>query len=277
MKVAYSGIEGAFAHIAAMHLYPKEKLISCRSFRDAYEAVEKGNADAAVLPIENSFAGEVGQVTDLMFFGSLSVCRIYEMQIMQNLLAVPGAELSDIRMVISHRQALEQCERFIAEHHFEQESTVNTARAAREVAMTQDIHMGAIASAETAKIYGLQVLVPEINESRDNTTRFAVFMRKEDIPRSTERKGFIMVFTVPDIAGGLAKAINIIGEYGFNMSILRSRPMKELAWNYYFYVEAEGDITSVYGKEMIARLSFWCDKLKIVGQFDIKKSMEEQA
>ncbi len=275
MKIAYSGIEGAFAHIAAMHLYKGEELISYKSFREAYEAVENGSCYAAVLPIENSFAGEVGQVTDLMFFGNLEIDRVYEMEIVQNLLGIKGAKQEDIKKVISHPQALGQCEGFLNDLNVEQEEAVNTARAARAVAQQNDIHLAAIASAETAKIYGLDILAPHINESKDNKTRFAVFKKKESIDIQTEKAdGFILLFTVPNIAGGLAKAINIIGEYGFNMSILRSRPTKSLAWNYYFYAEAEGDVTSIYGKEMLARLSFWCDKVKIVGQF--YRALEEE-
>lgn len=272
MKIAYSGIEGAFAHIAARYLYPEEEHLSCRSFRDAYEAVQKGMCDAAVLPIENSYAGEVGQVTDLMFSGDLVIEEVFNMHISQNLIGLPGTKLSDIRKVISHPQALSQCETFILAHALEQEAAVNTARAAREVAKCRDPHLAAIASVETAKIYGLSVIEQNINESRDNTTRFAVFVKKEKEPEEPEIKdGFILLFTVPNVAGGLAKALTIIGDYGFNMSILRSRPMKSLAWQYYFYVEAEGDVTGEYGREMLARLTFWCDMVKVVGRYTTKK------
>ncbi len=273
MKIAYSGIKGAFAHIAAKELYPNDELISYKNFKEAYRAVDKGECFAAVIPIENSFAGEVGPVIDLMFSGSLEADEVYEMHITQNLLGIKGAKLSDIRKVISHTQALGQCEGFIEENKFESEAAVNTARAAAEVAKMGDIRVAAIASDETARLYGLEIIVPDINDSKDNTTRFAVFKRPEDIERGGEDKnGFILLFTVPNIAGGLAKALTIIGDYGFNMSILRSRPMKSLAWNYYFYVEAEGDINSERGREMIARLSFWCESVKITGRYSIKKS-----
>ena len=272
MIIAYSGIEGAFAHIAARHLYPEEELLSCHSFKEAYEAVQDGSCDAAVLPLENSYAGEVGQVTDLMFSGDLVVEEVYNMHISQNLVGLPGAGLSQVRKVISHPQALSQCESFIRSYGLEQEAAVNTARAAREVADRRDPRLAAIASAETAKFYGLCVIEPDINESRDNTTRFAVFVRKDRQKADPEKKdGFILLFTVPNVAGGLAKALTIIGDYGFNMNILRSRPMRSLAWQYYFYVEAEGDITGEYGREMIARLSFWCDMLKVVGRYAAKK------
>ena len=103
MKIAYSGIEGAFAHIAAKRIFPAEELISYGDFRSAYEAVEKGECDYAVLPIENSYAGEVGQVTDLMFQGGLFVNGVYTLNVMQNLLGVKGASVESVRKVISPR------------------------------------------------------------------------------------------------------------------------------------------------------------------------------
>ena len=274
MKIAYSGIEGAFAHIAAKQIYPNEELKAYKGFREAYCSVVSGECYAAVIPIENSFAGEVGQVTDLMFSGELEIDEVYEMHITQNLLGVPGAKISDIKKVISHPQALGQCEGYIAEHDFETEAAVNTARAAAAVAKQNDVHTAAIASLETARLYGLDVIEADINDSKDNTTRFAIFKKKEDIKKDgSEKDGFILLFTVPNIAGGLAKALTIIGDYGFNMSILRSRPMKSLAWNYYFYVEAEGDVDGEYGKEMLARLSFWCESVKIAGRYKVQRSL----
>ncbi len=279
MKIAYSGIEGAFAHIAAMRLYPNEELISFKSFKEAYDAVVEKKCDAAVLPIENSYAGEVSQVSDLMFSGDLIVEDVYGLAITQNLLGIPGAKKSDIKKVISHPTALEQCENYIYENNFEPEGAVNTARAAYRVAKMNSKEVAAIASEETAALYGLEVIEKDINESKDNTTRFAVFINKEDEKpesKAEKKNAFILLFTVPNIAGGLAKAINIIGDYGFNMHILRSRPMKSIAWNYYFYVEAEGDITNEYGREMIARLSFWCDTVKIVGRYNLIEEKQDQ-
>ena len=119
MKIAYSGIKGAFAHIAAKRIFPGDELVSFGDFRSAYEAVEKGECDYAVLPIENSYAGEVAQVNDLMFQGSLVLNGVYTLNVQQNLLGLPGAGLSDIKQVISHPQALEQCSDFIQEYQLE--------------------------------------------------------------------------------------------------------------------------------------------------------------
>ena len=268
MQVAYCGVEGAFAHIAAKRIFPYGAPVSFPSFEEAYAAVEDGRCDVAVLPIENSYAGEVGQVVDLMFSGKLYVNGVYDLAVMQNLLGVPGTTVQDIRTVVSHPQALSQCWPYIQKHGFEIRSAANTAVAAQMVAEAGDKHTAAIASAETAALYGLEVLDHDINESHDNTTRFAVFSRVEEKPAQKQKGGaFLLLFTVKDEAGGLAKAVNIISAYNFNMRVLRSRPMKGLPWHYYFYVEAEGDDTSENGQRMINALRAACPLVKVVGRY----------
>jgi len=267
MKISYSGVEGAFAHIAASRIFPSSELVSCKSFEEAYEAVENGECDLAVLPIENSYEGEVGQVADLMYSGSLYINGVYDLPISQNLLAIPGAKLKDITRVISHPQALGQCHKYIKKHNLEEVQTSNTARAAMQVAEEGDIHTAAIASVETAEIYGLNVLDHDINESRTNTTRFAVFSKSQDTERNGSEDNFILIFTVNNEAGALANAINIIGKYGFSMKVLRSRPLRGASWEYYFYVEAEGNDTSEDGKLMLKELGDYCNQIKVVGHY----------
>ncbi len=268
MKVAYSGTEGAFAHIAATRMFPTARTRPYADFESAYRAVECGECDAVVLPIENSSNGEVGQVSDLMFAGSLFVNAVTELAITQDLLGLSGAKVSDIKTVISHPQALGQCAPFIHEHHLHTQEYANTALAARHVAELGDPTIAAIASAEAAKLFGLEVLARNINESRTNTTRFAVFSRAEH-HHSRREMGVhsILLFSVRNEAGALAKAIDIIGQHGFNMRTLRSRPMKELLWQYYFYVEAEGNIYTEQGQDMLRELATCCDRLKTVGTY----------
>ena len=276
MKVAYSGTEGAFAHIATEKLFPTAKKIPYASFEDAYKSVEKGECDAVVLPLENSYNGEVGQVTDLMFSGSLYVKQIIELPITQDLIGVKGARLSDIKEVYSHPQALGQCDNFIKQNGFNTHEYANTALAAKMVAEKADKSVAAIASGDAARIFGLEIIAQNVNESRINTTRFAVFSRSESKPTSKKMgTETIILFTVRNEAGALAKAIEIIGKHGFNMRTLRSRPMKDLLWQYYFYVEAEGNVHTEEGKEMMHELSQYCDKLKSIGTF-VKNNLEEK-
>ena len=275
VKVAYNGVPGAFAHIAAGRIFPDAVLTAFGSFRDAYEAAASGACDYAVIPIENSYAGEVGPAMDLMFDGELYVTGVYTLPITQNLLAAPGARIADVRRVISHPQAISQCETYIKSHGWQVETAANTAAAAKHVAEANDPATAAIASAETAVLYGLDVLDHDINESTVNTTKFAVFTRLREDRRPGGEDSFILMFTANDVAGSLAKAINVISDYGFNMKTLRSRPVKERAWEYYFYVVVEGDVFAPRGQRMLDALSGQCQKLKVVGHYTAEKDLKE--
>ena len=265
LKVAYSGVEGAFAHIAAGRIFPEGKRVSYSDFKAAYDSVVRGESDVAVLPIENSYAGEVGQTIDLIFSGNLFINGIYELEIHQNLLGIQGATVDDIKKVTSHPQALSQCHDYIEMRGFEAEEANNTALAAKTVAEANDKTLGAIASMETAEIYGLKVIESNINKSGENTTRFAVLSKVK--ATSPALSSTVLMFTVKHEAGSLANAISIIGQYGYSMTALRSRPMKKHSWQYYFYVEIEGVIDSKNGEKMIEELSKVCDKLKVAGTF----------
>lgn len=265
LKVAYSGVEGAFAHIAAGRIFPESDRVSYSDFKAAYDSVARGESDVAVLPIENSYAGEVGQTIDLIFSGSLYINGIYELDIHQNLLGVPGATVEDIRRVTSHPQALSQCHDYIKMRGFETEEANNTALAAKTVAEAKDKSLGAIASVETAEIYGLKVLEANINKSGENTTRFAVLSKVR--AASPALSNTVLMFTVKHEAGSLANAIGIIGQYGYSMTALRSRPMKKHSWQYYFYVEIEGTTDTENGRRMIEELGRVCDELKVAGTF----------
>ena len=265
LKVAYSGVEGAFAHIAAGRIFPEGNRVAHGDFKAAYDAVVHGECDVAVLPIENSYAGEVGQTMDLIFSGSLYINGIYELEIHQNLLGLPGATVESIKKVTSHPQALSQCHDYIKMRGFEAEEANNTALAAKTVAEGGDKSLAAIASVETAEIYGLRVIEANVNKSGENTTRFAVLSKvKASSPALTST---VMMFTVKHEAGSLANAIAIIGRYGYNMTALRSRPMKKHSWQYYFYVEIDGATDTEDGARMLGELSKVCEILKVAGSF----------
>lgn len=269
MKIAYCGVPGAFAHIAARKLYPTARLVPFRDFEAAYRACEAGEVDASVLPLENSYAGEVGSVMDMAFSGSLYVNKMIDIEVSQNLLGVPGATKTSVRTVVSHPQALAQCARYIRENGFEVMEVSNTAVAAQRVAEMADPSVCAIASADAAELYGLEVVERRINTSSGNSTRFATFSRSRNMPsgRGHMDEHFILVFTVLNEAGALAKTLNIIGSHGFNMCNLHSRPMKELMWNYYFFVELEGNVNTPDGEDLLLQLGTVCEKLKLLGTY----------
>ena len=127
--------------------------------------------------------------------------------------------------------------------------------------------IAAIGSVEAAEKFGLKVLASHINESNTNTTRFAVFSRSSKAPAATDDR-FIMLFTVKNAAGSLGRAISVIGQHGFNLRALKSRPTKELVWDYFFYVEGEGNIDSWQGKGMLEELEKCCANLKVIGRFE---------
>lgn len=264
-QVAYCGVEGAFAHIAAGKIFPESNRISFWDFKGAYESVVNGECDAAVLPIENSYVGEVGPTIDLIFFGDLFVNGIYDLEIRQNILGLPEAEIEDIKKVISHPQALAQCNEYLNLKGFETEEVSNTAVAAKMVAEAKDKSLGAIASVETAALYGLKILAESVNASKENTTRFAVLSKVQ--ASSPEMTSSVLMFSVKHEVGSLATAINIIGKYGYNMTSLRSRPMKNQSWKYYFYVEIDGTVDSEQGEKMIEELNKVCDSFKVAGTF----------
>lgn len=272
MKVAFAGVEGAFANIAAKKVFPDAIAVACSDFKSAYESVVSGECDCVILPIENSFNGDVGQAMDLAYFGPLKVNGVYDIGVVQNLLGVQGATLADIKTVISHPQALGQCADYIKMHNFNTEEAINTAIAAKQVAEMGRKDIAAIASEDAAERYGLAKIEAHINSSESNTTRFAVFSRISKLPSDSDNH-FIMLFTVTNEAGSLGKAISIIGENGFNLRALKSRPTKDLVWNYYFFVEGEGNINGDKGKKMLDELKTQCRELRVLGSFEKEISL----
>lgn len=272
MSIAYCGIEGSFASIAAEHIFPQAHLVPCPSFAQAWQAAVNGTCDCAVLPLENSSNGEVGQVMDLMMFDrALYVNHVYALPVVQNLLGIKGSHTTDITRVVSHEQALGQCATFLEEHGITPVASANTAIAAQQVAQMGDVHTGAIASEQTAKLYGLEILERHINSSESNITRFAVFSRvptdSKDKENGDKEKNSILLFRVIDQVGALAKAMNMIALYGYNMRVLRSRPTKDWGFQYYFYIELEGDINSESGRQMCRQLSSCCEGIRIGGTY----------
>ena len=275
IRVSFSGVPGAYAEIAAKRIFPDGEAVGYPDFAEAYRAAEEGECDCCVLPIENSYQGEVGRVADLMFKGSLFVNGVYRLPVRHHLLGVGGAALTGVKKVISHPQALGQCGEYIRLHGFETESAVNTAVAAESVAALRDPSVAAIASEETAALYGLAVLDHDINASAVNTTRFAVFARSQP-ERTASDETFILLFTVNNVVGALAKAVNIICAHGFNMRVLRSRPVRDVPWQYYFYTEAEGDYKSDEGERMLRELRVCCDSLKVAGHFPAERDLSKE-
>ena len=267
LRVAYSGVEGAFAHVATMRIFgePGEK-VACPDFATAYRSVESGACHCAVLPIENSYAGDVGQVMDLAWRGSLTISGIYDLPLSQCLLAKPGVTLAEVREVVSHPQALAQCQPYLRRQGWIQTTAVNTAVAARTVAAGERREVAVIAARETADLYGLQVLENDINEQKSNTTRFAVFS-----PAACEIKPsdnhFVLLFSCKNQPGALGDAISVISRHDYNLKCLKSHPTGVENWAYYFYAEGEGNLGTEAGQAMRRELERVCNSVRVLGSF----------
>ena len=267
LRVAYSGMEGAFAHVATMRIFgePGEK-VACPDFATAYRSVESGACHCAVLPIENSYAGDVGQVMDLAWRGSLTISGIYDLPLSQCLLAKPGVTLAEVREVVSHPQALAQCQPYLRRQGWIQTTAVNTAVAARTVAAGERREVAVIAARETAELYGLQVLENDINEQKSNTTRFAVFS-----PAACEIKPsdnhFVLLFSCKNQPGALGDAISVISRHDYNLKCLKSHPTGVENWAYYFYAEGEGNLGTEAGQTMRRELERVCNSVRVLGSF----------
>ena len=266
MRVAFSGVKGAFAELAVKRIFPDATPVAYGDFKAAYKSVECGECEIAVLPIENSYEGDVARVMDLTYFGSLFINGVYDMAVEQHLFGTQDADAKNIKKVISHPQALGQCAEFIEQKGYETEEAVNTAVAAQLVAQKNDSSLGVICSIESGNEYGLKLIDRKINKNSQNTTRFAVFSR---VPRdnSADQNNFIVLFTVRDEAGSLGKAISVFGECGYNLKALKSRPSKDVIWNYYFFLEGEGHLTEESEKTMVEKLSHVCTNVRLVGKY----------
>ena len=264
--VGYQGAEGAFSNITANELFEGAVLKPYPTFADVLNAIENGEIETGVLPIENSINGEVGEVMDGLFkHENLYVNAYYDLKVDQNLVVIPGTRIEDIEHVYSHVQALGQCSNFLKARKFEVHQYSNTAKAAEYVKEMGSKKLAAIASKKTAELYGLEILAEHINNLDTNTTRFAVVTRNY----STNGNKFGLFFTVNNSAGSLVKPVDIISRTGMNMTCLRSRAMKDLPWEYYFYAEVDGNINDEKAKEMIKDLKTVCSSLRILGSYQV--------
>ena len=263
-RAAYQGVEGAFAHIALRALFPHAEAVSYHTWDEVFNAVAKGDAAHGVVPFENSHAGDVSAVLDLCYnHPELWVVDVYDLPISQNLLVLPGTQISQIRSVYSHQQAIAQSETFLKQFRLPATAMPNTAMAAKFVAESGDPSKAAIASTETAQLYGLEVLVPRINTDGDNTTRFIVLSRE----KPTAGSRFSLLFTVDNKPGKLAQVIQIIGASGFNMESIKSRPMPHVPFEYYFYVELVGDPTGDETAALLRQLDRTCRTVRLLGVY----------
>lgn len=270
---AYQGVQGAWSHIALRRLFPFARPLAFTTWAEVFDAVQNGDAEFGVLPFENSSAGDVSAVLDLLYtHPDLIVARMCDLPIRQDLLGMPGSSLAQVRTVISHPQALAQSNAFLQQHGLATRSWSNTAEAARAVAEQKDPSVAAIASAETAALYGLSILAEGVNTEGDNTTRFIVIQRAAEPPVPTgEGQRLALLFIARHEPGQLAAVLDQIGARGFNMECIKSRPLPHVPFEYYFYVQlvcpkgsARADCDA-----LLDTLRAACSTLRVLGAFTL--------
>jgi chorismate mutase / prephenate dehydratase len=249
LRVAYQGVEGSYSHLAAQQHYGGRLggvlLTGFQSFRAAVEAVTSGAADLALLPIENTTAGSIDETYDLLAEGGITVTGEVVRQIEHCLLALPGVAIEELRAVLSHPQALLQCQGFLASVPWiEARAEFDTAGAARKVRELGDRSLGAIASESAARAFGLEVLRQGIQTQQGNFTRFVeVALEAPPCPADRPCKTSLLL-AVAHQPGALGEVLGELGRRGINCTKLESRPVPGQPWQYRFHLDVEGHAAS---------------------------------
>ncbi|MBP3206247.1 MAG: prephenate dehydratase [Lachnospiraceae bacterium] len=265
-RVVFQGAEGAYSQMAMMQYFGENiRSFHVDTFRDAMSAIDEGSADFAVLPIENSTAGIVNEIYDLLVEFENYIVGEQIIRIEHCLLGVPGAQLSDIRTVYSHPQSLMQSAKFLADHPWQQISMQNNAFAARKVADEQDKSQAAIASALAGQIYGLEILKQGVNQSGTNSTRFIIVTNQKIFRKDASK--ISICFEVPHESGSLYHMLSHFIYNNLNMTKIESRPIEDRNWEYRFFVDFEGNLADSAVKNALRGLRDEARNMKILGNY----------
>ncbi|MGJ0777655.1 chorismate mutase [Faecalicoccus pleomorphus] len=259
--VAYAGVQGAFSQIMAQRLYPENRKLNLKNFDEVFKSVVEKKAQYGVIPFENTNSGSVGEVLDALLEYPVYIQGIYDLKVEQCLLGTMDATLKDIEWVYSKDQALWQAKDFLKELGVQTVSYPNTAMAAQYVASEQDKTKAAIGAKENAQLYGLKVLASQIEAHTENTTRFLVIGLE---PRNKGDR-FSVILSVKHQSGSLARIIEIIARYHINMESIQSRPIKGKPFEYFFFIEMDGDLNNA--QACLKDIEKNCESLKVLGTY----------
>ena len=260
-RVVFQGTEGAYGQAAMNQFFGED--VNCfhvRTFRDAMEAIEEGSADFAVLPIENSSAGPVNEMYDLLDEFENYIVAETILPVVHTLSGLPGTRLSEIKRVYSKAEALMQTTRFLDDHSDWQELIK-----AKKVLEDQDKAQAAVCSSYAAKIHGLEVLVDEINDEADNSTRFIVVTNQKIFLKDASK--ISIEFELPHESGSLYNILSHFIYNDLNMSKIESRPIEGRSWEYRFFVDFEGNLEEPGVKNALRGLREESRSLKILGNY----------
>lgn len=266
VRVVFQGAEGAYSQ-AAMVRYFGDQIDSIHvdTFRDAMSAIDEGSADFAVLPIENSTAGIVNEIYDLLVEFENYIVGEQIIKIEHCLLGVPGTQLSDIKTVYSHPQSLMQSSRYLSGHGWQQISMPNNAFAARKVAEEKRTDQAAIASEYAGQVYGLEVLAKPVNNVSSNSTRFIIVTNQKIFKKDAKKVS--LCFEVPHESGSLYHMLSHFIYNNLNMTKIESRPIEGRAWEYRFFVDFEGNLADGAVKNALRGLREEASNMKVLGNY----------
>ncbi len=266
-RVCYQGAEGAYSEMAMKKFFGENvKSFHVETFRDAMSVLEEGSADYAVLPIENSTAGIVSEVYDLLTEYENYIVGEQIIEIRHCLMGVPGAKLSDIKTVYSHPQSLMQSSRFLNEHSdIQQIGMKNNAFAARKVAEDKDITQAAIASSAAAGIYGLDIIQEGINQADSNSTRFIIVANQKVFLKGAGK--ISLCLEIPHEAGSLYHIMSHFIYNNLNMTKIESRPIEDKDWEYRFFIDFEGNLEDSSVRNALRGLREEAKMMKILGNY----------
>lgn len=264
--VACQGVEGAYSQIACEKIFQNPFILYFKNFEAVFSAIEQGMCQYGILPIENSTAGSVKKVYDLMQKHNFSIVRTCRLKIDHNLLAKPGVSLSDIKEIFSHEQALNQCTEFLQSLSGVNIIPVsNTAMAAEMVANSDRRDVAALSSRNCAELYGLHCLASSVQDKDNNRTRFLCISKNLEIYPGSDKTSIMMV--LPHRPGSLYKVLARLYTLGINVTKLESRPIPDRDFEFMFYFDLE---TSIYSEEfvqLICELDELCEEFKYFGSF----------
>ena len=265
-RVVFQGAEGAYSQAAMMQYFGDQiNSFHVDTFRDAMSAIDEGSADFAVLPIENSTAGIVNEIYDLLQEYENYIVGEHIIKIEHCLLGVPGAALSDIKTVYSHPQSLMQSSRFLENYDWQQISMQNNAFAARKVAEEGDRTQAAIAGEHAGKIYGLDVLQRGVNQSGSNSTRFIIVTNQKIFKKDAGK--ISICFEVPHESGSLYHMLSHFIYNNLSMTKIESRPIEGRNWEYRFFIDFEGNLSDSAVKNALRGLRDEARNMKILGNY----------
>jgi prephenate dehydratase/chorismate mutase/prephenate dehydratase len=267
VSVAFQGERGAFGDEAARGYFGKQAVpVPCKSFADVFRTVAAGEVEYGLAPVENSQSGSINEVYDLLRQHDLFVIGEISHAVNQCLLSLPGQQIGDIRRVISHPQALAQCDAYLRELNVEAVATYDTAGSARMVREENLVGVAAIAGVGAAELYELEVLARNIQTIKDNYTRF-IALGREPAPRREGAAKTMLVMATAHQPGSMHRCLGVLAAKNINVLKLESRPSRNRIWEYVFYLDFEGHRDDPVVRGALADLAGHTTFCKILGSF----------